>query len=406
MGLPPPASSGASTLRDALLAEILRDAHRYAPGLEHARPTVAVASGSRWRRPIQIARERARDRVERLAARAGFSHPHFDPVLAARRLESILALSDGLERTDSMLGDEHSRRALLDVLKLRVLGPYHAPLALTPQQFRARQAHAGRQLRLHPATFEVSDPWFTPLSLYRVPAPSGTPVTLHAHSVDVVSVFGLGQYGYARHPVRVTAGPGDVVLDIGGCWGDTALYFADLVGPHGRVYTFEFDPESLAVLRANLELNPGLAARIEVVELALWERSGERIPFTQAGRMTKVTPDSAEGGPTVETITVDDFVSQAGPERLAFVKLDVEGAELSVLRGAREAVSRHSPRLAVAAYHRDDDLVRIPDQIASLGPAYRLYLETFSPLEAETVVFADADRAGGRPRTALSNSST
>jgi FkbM family methyltransferase len=215
-------------------------------------------------------------------------------------------------------------------------------------------------------------------------------ITRHAHSVDVVGVFMFEQYSYTRGAERVGVQPGDVVLDIGGCWGDTALYFANLVGPEGRVYTFEFDAENLRVLRANLELNPDLAERIEVVEQALWDRSGETVAFARAGRMTAIV--SGEGEGHVPTATLDDFVAQAGIDRLGFVKMDVEGSELNVLWGGREALERFAPRLAIAAYHKKDDLVAIPRALESLDRDYRLYLDTFSPVEDETVLFATADR--------------
>lgn len=381
-----PAVQGISEI---LLAEILGDAHRYAPGTGQDRPT-SIGPDSAQRRPSRLGRDRGRNLVERLAARAGFSRRHFDPAVAAARLQALLAMSDGLDATYRMLVDDRSRRAMIDVLKLRVLGPYHAPLRITPQEYRAKQAYADRELRRQRATFEVSDPWFSPLSLYDAPIDGGASVRLHGHSVDVVSVFLESQYSYRHGPARVAAKPGDVVLDIGGCWGDTALYFATLVGPRGKVYTFEFDPESLEIMRANLSLNPELASRIEVVEHALWDRSGDTLAVAQGGRMT--TAFSAQGQDTlnVQTITLDDFVAHAGIDRLGFVKMDVEGAELRVLSGAGEALRRFAPRLAISAYHREDDLVLIPERIASLDLGYRLYLESFSAVEEETVLFATA----------------
>lgn len=382
-----------SELTNLLLAEILRDAHRYVPGIEQRRPTLVARTHPRWRMIIVNGRERCRDLLERVAGRAGFSHPHFDPDVAAERLERLLELSDGLNETHALLADDHSRRALINVLKLRVLGPYHSPLPIRPEQFRSKQAYVDRKLRKRRATFEVSDPWFSPLSLYQVPIDGGSSVTLHGHSVDLVSVFLLHQYRYARGTSRVSVKPGDVVLDVGGCWGDTALYFASLVGPAGKVYTFEFDPESLEVLRANLALNPRLADRIEVVEHALWHRSGESLEFVQAGRMTRVMhAGSSAAAPRVATMTLDEFAQDAGIDRVGFVKIDVEGAELRVLSGARESLTRWAPKLAIAAYHNDDDLVQLPRLTSSLRPEYRFYLDSFSPVEEETVLFADATR--------------
>lgn len=377
----------------SLLAEVLRDSHRYVPGIEQTRPT--LMRRSRPRELLVRSREGSRDVLERAAARVGFHHRHFDPALAAQRLQRLLALSPGLEASYARLDDERSRRAMLDVLKLRVLGPHHARLAITPREYRKKQTYADRELRSAEGTFEVSDPWFSPLSLYAAPVNGGESVALHSHSVDVVSVFLLGQYSYAAGTARVRAEPGDVVLDAGGCWGDTALYFAGLVGPTGKVYSFEFDPESLEIMRANLALNPHLASRIEVVERALWDRSGETLEFVQAGRMTTLVRPGEEQPSTrpVSTITIDDFADERGLERLDFLKMDVEGAELNLLRGARSSIERFAPKLGIAAYHKDDDIVSIPEAIASVDPEYRFYLGSYSPVEEETVLFGTSPRA-------------
>jgi FkbM family methyltransferase len=386
--------SSENELMPRLLAEIVRDAHRYTPGIEQRRATTVAGLGFGRRRAVTLARERARDALERGAARVGFSRRHFDPQQAAQRLALLWELSPALERTYSRLGDEHSRRAMIDVLKLRVLGPYHSRLAITPEGYRYEQARVDRELRVQGSTFEVSDPWFSPLSLYRVPSSGGSHIALHSHSVDIVSVFVLGQYAYAHDRDRVTVEPGDVVLDVGGCWGDTALYFADLVGPGGKVYTFEFDPESLEILRANLSLNPELSERIEIVEKALWDRSGETLEIVQAGRCTSVSEDDgASKGRRVQTITLDDFIEREGLDRLSFIKMDVEGAECNVLSGASGALREFAPKLAIAAYHKDDDLVKIPELIAPDELEWQLYLGSFSAVEAETVLFGRATAA-------------
>lgn len=361
-------------MRAELITEILRETHRYAPGLEQYRPSLG-RDPSRRVGP----RDRVRDMVERTAGRAGFTRRHFDPAAGALRLEEVIAMSEGLERTYARLGDERSRRALLDILKWRVLGPYHAPLRISPEAFRAQQSRVERELVQEHATYEVSDPFFSPISRYRILLAGGSEIELHCHSVDIVSVFVLEQYSYRT----VKAQSGDVVLDVGGCWGDTALYFADLVGPRGKVFTFEFDPENLAIMRANFALNPGLAKRIEVVELALWDRSNVSLAFTESGRCTGVTDDGG-GDRAVSTITLDDFVVERGLERVDLVKMDIEGSEQRALAGAQRSLARFAPRLAVAAYHTREDLVRLPE----LMPACALFLDTFSPLEEETVLFA------------------
>jgi FkbM family methyltransferase len=373
-------------LTQDLLSEVLRDAHRYVPAIEPGRPTLN-STAPNLRRGLVRTRHRLRNLVELTAARAGFTRSHQDTKAGAAALARIMAMASDLERTADLLGDEASRRALLDVLKLRVLGPYHAPLRITPDRFRAMQSYVDHTMLREPATFEVEDPWFSPISRYEVPGPDGSAISLHAHSVDVVSVFLLDQYSYRGSGEQVVAGRGDVVIDAGGCWGDTALHLACLVGPAGRVYTFEFDPQNLEILRTNLALNPELAKRIEIVEKALWDRSGDRLDFALGGRTTSVVAPHRKPHLAAETITLDDFAAARGLERVDFVKMDIEGAEARALAGARSTLAKWAPKLALAAYHNNDDLVQLPRAIEAADRAYRYFVHTCSPLEEETVLF-------------------
>jgi FkbM family methyltransferase len=174
---------------------------------------------------------------------------------------------------------------------------------------------------------------------------------------------------------------GDVVIDGGGAWGDTALYFAHAAGPQGRVRTFEFEPANLERLRANLGLNPELAARVEIDERALWHASGERLAIVPFGPGTKI---AAGGELDVPSAAIDDL----GLERVDFIKLDIEGAELAALRGARATLVRDRPRLAISLYHRPEDWTTIPRFLDGLGVGYRFSLGHFTVHTEETVLFA------------------
>jgi FkbM family methyltransferase len=151
------------------------------------------------------------------------------------------------------------------------------------------------------------------------------------------------------------------------------------------VICFEFEPANLAQLQLNLDANPHLAGRIDVVRQPLWDRPGEELRFDPAFGRTMVT--AAEGDRSVATTTIDE---QLAGGRVDLIKLDVEGAEKRALEGARETIERDRPKLAVSAYHHLEDLVDLPDLIAEMG--YRMFLDHFLPAPEETVLF------GGRPR--------
>jgi FkbM family methyltransferase len=190
-------------------------------------------------------------------------------------------------------------------------------------------------------------------------------------------------------PVDVAVRPGDVVIDGGGCWAETSLHFAHLAGPEGRVETFEFDPSNLETLRRNLALNPELAERVHVHPHPLWHTAGERLTYASNGPGTRVGSDGA--GPGVKTATIDALVASGVVERIDFVKLDIEGAELSALQGAADTLRRFRPRLAIAAYHKPDDLVVLPAFLEDLGVGYRVAIGHYTMAVEETILFAWCD---------------
>jgi FkbM family methyltransferase len=131
------------------------------------------------------------------------------------------------------------------------------------------------------------------------------------------------------------AGPGDVVVDVGALVGLYTLALARRVGPTGRVIAFEPDPESFALLTAQVRLN-GVEDRVELVQAAVGECGG-RVPF-QGGRLadSRVLSESAAGAGTVACVALDDVL---GSRRVDVLKVDVEGYEVHVLKGARGLLS-------------------------------------------------------------------
>ena len=88
------------------------------------------------------------------------------------------------------------------------------------------------------------------------------------------------------------------------------------------------------------------------------------------------------------TTSIDEAVEKQNLEKVDFIKMDVEGAELPVLKGAAKTLKRFKPKLALSAYHRPDDFRRIPEFIKSVSPGYRLYLGHYSIHAEETVLYA------------------
>jgi len=197
------------------------------------------------------------------------------------------------------------------------------------------------------------------------------------------------QYAYSKKS-SIRAQKGAYVIDGGGCWGDTALYFAYEVGENGRVYTFEFVPENLEIMKKNIQLNPDLEERVEIVRNALWSSSNLTVFYSKKGPGSNIITNESIEEPDlgVASLSIDDFVESHNIPRVDFIKMDIEGAELQALKGAKKTINKHKPKLAISVYHSLNDLVNIPEYLDSLDTRFKFYLDHYTIHGEETVLFA------------------
>jgi FkbM family methyltransferase len=134
----------------------------------------------------------------------------------------------------------------------------------------------------------------------------------------------------------VTAGA--TVLDVGANLGGYSVLLAQWVGPTGRVHAFEPAPGARKGLIRHLVLN-GIRDRVDVHSEAMSALSGTA-RFHAVGMQgdNRLITGADADGIDVSTTSIDDFCAARGT-RPAFIKLDVEGAELDVLKGARATIA-------------------------------------------------------------------
>jgi len=136
--------------------------------------------------------------------------------------------------------------------------------------------------------------------------------------------------------------PGDVMLDVGAQFGLYAMLAARVTGPFGKIHAFEPAPDSQAVMRRHLKLN-NLANSVTLVPAAAGEHSGEAL-LHMAGTHPSNTLAPTGADPVslqpveVRVVSLDDYCRD---QRITprVVKIDVEGWELNVLKGAVELLA-------------------------------------------------------------------
>jgi len=150
---------------------------------------------------------------------------------------------------------------------------------------------------------------------------------------------------YAAFRAAVT--PGTVALDIGANVGAYTLLLAHWVGKAGRVYAFEPSRPAFRGLRRHISLNlQGDVVRPLPVAVSDREGSANLIAASTAGESRLAGGFETASGVTVAVTTIDNFCAQEGVQP-SFIKVDVEGEELGVLRGARETIRKAGDRLAL-----------------------------------------------------------
>ncbi|MBI2408740.1 MAG: FkbM family methyltransferase [Gemmatimonadetes bacterium] len=172
-------------------------------------------------------------------------------------------------------------------------------------------------------------------------------------------------------------------VDGGAFDGDTLRAWLDAALDVERYWGFEPDPENFTALSQwwHERLAAGSAYTLE--RAALGRRDGTVQFEAGAGEASRVA--SGGLGQTVRLCTIDSVLQD---ERPTEIKLDIEGAELDALEGARRTILRAKPRLAICAYHRADHLWSIAAWIEALQAGYTLHLRPHAHSEFDTVMYA------------------
>ena len=158
----------------------------------------------------------------------------------------------------------------------------------------------------------------------------------------------LEQYTYWHTPE-----PGDIVWDAGAYAGATTCLLASMVGPTGRVYAFEPDDLNFAYLEKNIAHHG--VTNVIPVRKALSGTTGTTTFFMDgtmaSGIRDFVVYSDTKHSKEVPTISMEDACKEFGCVP-SYVKMDIEGAELSFLEGAKEFLRSHPVNFAIESCHR------------------------------------------------------
>ena len=176
----------------------------------------------------------------------------------------------------------------------------------------------------------------------------------------------------------------EVFVDAGAYDGSTSRDFLKWChGVYDGIYMFELNSYMKQLCFHNLG---NTDHKIHFIEKGCWSED-TTLTFVDSQSSSHILGD-VEGGEDSVFAAVCSLDSELKDVVPTFIKMDIEGAEMEALKGARGIIENTRPRLAISVYHKPEDMVDIMDYILRINPDYKLYLRHYSSCCWETVLYA------------------
>jgi FkbM family methyltransferase len=187
----------------------------------------------------------------------------------------------------------------------------------------------------------------------------------------------------------------DIFVDAGAFVGDTVERFIwENLGTFRHIYAFEpglkqynalqqrllrlksewaFDTDSVTAVKA------GLSSNNDLMSFSYLDDSPLR-----HGLSVNSPNDAQSSTDSIEVYSLDSFLNG---KPVTFIKADVEGMEMALLKGARDTIRRCKPKMALCVYHYPSDLVEVAEYVRSLVPDYKFSLRVHAPILGDYVLY-------------------
>jgi FkbM family methyltransferase len=144
----------------------------------------------------------------------------------------------------------------------------------------------------------------------------------------------------------------NTIIDAGGYVGNSAVVMNYLY-PDANIYMFEPDKSILTEIEENIST----IKKIKHIRKGIWKKNG-KLNFNISE--IRETSSIGIGKAIIDTVSIDDFIKTENLKGIDFIKLDIEGAELEALEGAKESIIKFRPIVAISIYHKPKHLYELP----------------------------------------------
>ena len=175
-------------------------------------------------------------------------------------------------------------------------------------------------------------------------------------------------------------GPEEVYIDAGTFDGETLWDFHRWTnGKYKKIFALEPMGNMCEIIQKKMKERN--IDNVEIFHNAAWNRQ-EELHFMEEGAGSHM---DSRGGIMVKGTDIDSVVKDS---KVTFIKMDIEGAEMKALEGARNTIIKNHPRLAICIYHKPLDMIEIAAYIMELVPEYKFYIRHYASNMWETVLYA------------------
>jgi FkbM family methyltransferase len=178
----------------------------------------------------------------------------------------------------------------------------------------------------------------------------------------------------------------DTIIEGGVFNGKTSVDFIDIFGKSIKIYGFE---PYMDFLKSSSYYSQLTSSNFKYIEKGLWSDE-KTIYFHECSSRSYITesPNNDESSIRIDVTSLDKFVDENQINKIDFIKMDIEGAELEALKGAEKTIRHHRPQMAICIYHKKSDFYEIPLYLDSILDNYYYRLNHYKAGSSETVWYA------------------
>lgn len=201
---------------------------------------------------------------------------------------------------------------------------------------------------------------------------------LYLDNKPLLPIVEKTQYFFPDSPWKYTSD--EVYLDCGAYTGDNIRDFIDAVGgSYRRIIAVEPDLKNHRILKENVRKNGW--EKINLLACGIYEKR-DVLRFSSADMESKI---NEEGDIEVSVDAIDNLFWD---QPVSIIKMDIEGVEMSALRGAQRTIQKNRPILMISAYHKKSDLFDIYEFISGKVSEYSFFFRCHKPLAIDAVLYA------------------